>query len=258
MLLAEPPRSQGDIHFRLFGMPARIHPFFWIVALLLGISSGGKSPPAEVLGWMVALLVSILIHELGHAIVQRRYGGRPRIILYGMGGMTVCDDCDRSPKAQILISLAGPCAGFLFAVAMMLLIRLAGQQAGCVVGENSIAELQAQQLVGLTLLGVRFYWERFDSFQANLMIFYFLQINILWGAMNLLPIYPLDGGRISRELCLLGNPRRGIVLSLQISVAAALIMALVGLSLSFFVILLFGYLAYSSYQTLQAYQASRW
>jgi len=236
----------------------RIHPFFWIVALLLGISGGGKSPPAEVLGWMVALLVSILIHELGHAIAQRHYGGRPRIILYGMGGMAVCDDCDRSPKSQILISLAGPCAGFLLAICMMLLIRLVGRQAGCFWGESAAVELQTPQRIDLTLLGVTFYWERFASFQTNLMIFYLLQINILWGAVNLLPIYPLDGGRISRELCLVGHPRRGIVISLQISIAAALIMALVGLSHSFFVIILFGYLAYSSYQTLQAYQASRW
>ena len=63
MILSEPAPSQGDVHFRLLGFPVRITPFFWVVALIFGIQ--GKSPPAKVLLWVVAVLVSILIHELG-------------------------------------------------------------------------------------------------------------------------------------------------------------------------------------------------
>ena len=84
-------------------------------------------------------------------------------------------------------------------------------------------------------------------------------INGLWGLVNLLPIYPLDGGRVSRELCLLSQPQQGMILSLQISMFAAGAMVLVGLSWkSLFVALFFAYLAYSSYRTLQAYRASLW
>ena len=97
MLLGEPPPSQGDIHFRLFGMPVRIHPFFWVTTLILGMGAG-STPPAVVLSWIVAVLLSILVHELGHAAVQRHYGGHPKIVLYGLGGLSICDDCDRSGR----------------------------------------------------------------------------------------------------------------------------------------------------------------
>ena len=72
------------------------------------------------------MFVSILVHELGHAFVQRYFGGRPWITLYGFGGLASCNDCDRSPRSQIIISLAGPLAGFLFAVVVMIGVWLAG------------------------------------------------------------------------------------------------------------------------------------
>lgn len=257
MILAEPSPTQGDIHFRVWGTPVRIHPFFWVSTLILGISGGGSTPPGEVLGWIVAVFVSILIHELGHAAAQRHYGGHPRITLYGMGGLAACDDCDRSSRAQILISLAGPCAGFAFAALVLTAIRVVGHQSGISIGDPS--QLKSQGLISLPILGVSLYWEPFARFAANYMVLQLLWINVLWGAVNLLPIYPLDGGQISREICLLGQPQRGMILSLQISMFAAVAMVFVGLSWnSLFVPLFFGYLAYSSYRTLNAYRANLW
>lgn len=257
MILAEPPPTRGDIHFRVAGTPVRIHPFFWITTAILGLGGGGPTPPVEVLGWIVAVLVSILIHEIGHAIAQRHYGGHPRITLYGMGGLASCEDCDRSSRAQILISLAGPAAGFAFAILILSAIRVVGHRAG--VSATDVSQLKAEGLIPLPILGITFYWERFASFAVNFMIWQFLWINVLWGAVNLLPIYPLDGGQVSREVCLLGQPQRGMILSLQISMFAAAAMAFVGLSWgSLFVSIFFGYLAYTSYRTLKAYQANLW
>ncbi len=256
MILAEPPPSQGDIHFRVGGIPVRIHPFFWLVALLLGLQ-GSETPPVQVVTWVVALLGSILVHEMGHAFLQRHYGGHPRVTLYGMGGLAACDDCERSPRAQILIALAGPCAGFLFALVLLTVISAVGHQAGVSVrGENQLKQLG---FVAIDMLGANFYWKPFQSHQINLMVWHLLWINGMWGVVNLLPIYPLDGGQVARELCLLGQPRRGMILSLRISVVAAAAMALVGLAWgSFLVLLFFGYLSYSSYRALEAYRASLW
>ncbi len=249
MLLAEPPPSQGDVHFRLLGMPVRIHPFFWVTTLILGMG-GGSTPPAVVISWVVAVLLSILVHELGHAVVQRHFGGHPRITLYGLGGLAACDDCDRSSRAQILISLAGPGAGFLLALLLLIVLRAVGHQ--------SVHTLFAQPPAG-AVGGLGFYWKPFASPHLDRMIWNLLYINMMWGAVNLLPIYPLDGGRVSREICLMGDPRRGMVLSFRISMVCAALMAVYGLSEgSFFIALFFGYLAYTSYRTLQAYQASLW
>ena len=255
-MLFEPPLHQADLHFRLLGFPVRVHPYFWIVTLFMGMQ-GGSTPPAVILNWILAVFLSILIHELGHAVLQRYYGGRPRIVLYGMGGLAICEDCERSTYPQILISLAGPFAGFLFALLLLSSVRVAGHGIGLALGDavrfnsGGINDPTRFSVFGLTLG-----WDRLASPQANEFLLNLLWINLLWGVMNLLPIYPLDGGRVVRELCLLGQPRAGIVLSLQISMIAAGAMVLVGLSReSFFTAVMFGYLAYSSYQTLAAYRS---
>lgn len=256
MFLSEPPPTQGDLHFRIFGFPVRVHPFFWLVTGIMGLSSGDEgTAPSALLTWVAVVFVSILVHELGHAVMQRRFGGRPWITLYGLGGLASCDDCDRSPRSQIIISLAGPVAGFILAAVCIALVRLSGR-------EISWAHIEQVSggMVHAAFLGRELYWQPFPTKLANLLLFQVLWVNILWGLINLLPIYPLDGGRISRELFTLKNPRDGIVLSLQVSAVAAILMAIVGAVMwqSMYTAMMFGYLAYSNYQTLQAYRSNQW
>jgi len=255
VLLAEPPPTQADVHFRVLGIPVRVHPFFWIITLIIAMQ-GDSALPAKVFSWIVAVFVSILIHELGHAFMQRHFGGQPRIVLHGMGGLAICGDCDRSTRAQILISLAGPGAGFLFAAILAVGVMLTGHHLGLYLEQGQTPGFIPQ---GIKLLGVWLLWEVFPSPHVNEMLSNLFFINILWGAVNLLPIYPLDGGHVSRELCQLSHPRAGMILSLRISMITAIGMALVGLSgQSLFVVFMFGYFAYSSYKTLEAYRASLW
>jgi stage IV sporulation protein FB len=244
-MIGEPSPTQADLHFRLFGIPVRIHPFFWIVALFLGIGGRSEADPIETLIWVAVVFLSILVHELGHAFLQRRYGGHPWITLYGFGGLASCDDCDRSPRSQILISLAGPAAGFAFAILLLLALQLSGRE----------PRFQAfPGFIGYVIPG----FKRFASWPINAAIFDLFQVNIFWGLVNLLPVYPLDGGRISRELFTLGNSRQGIVQSLWVSViSAAAVAGIAVLAIGdIFITLFFGYLAYASYQTLRAYEQS--
>jgi len=256
MILAEPPRSQYDLNFRLFGIPIRIHPYFWLVTVLLASGGGrGGMRPAELLAWVLIVVVSILVHELGHAFMQRHFGGRPWITLYGMGGLASCDDCDRRPSSQILISLAGPAAGFLLALAVAAALRLSGHVVGMNFGNG---ELTLSGVISISLPLTTVYWSPLEGRDANYIVAQLFWINILWGLVNLLPIYPLDGGRVARELLSLHNTRRGIVVSLQLSIGAAAIMALYGAlgMQSLFTALFFGYLAYSSYAMLATYRAA--
>jgi Zn-dependent protease len=256
MLLFEPPPSNWDLHFRVFGVPVRVHPLFWIAGLITGLGPGDeKTKPAELLIWIAVVFVSILVHEMGHAFLQRRYGGHPWITLHGFGGLASCGDCDRSPRAQILISLAGPTAGFLLAAAVLIAIKLSGHAAGLALGRPQLPGVVTLRLPGATL-----YFEPYDSMRANLVVLNMLWVNVIWGLVNLLPVYPLDGGRVSREVCTLRQPRRGIVLSLQISIVTAGAMGVYGLFAwqSLLVLLMFGYLAYTNYQALQAYQRDYW
>lgn len=254
MFLVEPPRSQYDVNFRVFGFPVRVHPYFWLITVMLAASGGGGMRPAELLIVVGVVFTSILIHELGHAVMQRHFGGRPWITLYGMGGLASCDDCDRRPSSQILISLAGPAAGFMLAFAVAGVVRLSGHIVGMNVG--NAASIPAG-VFSMSLPLTTVYWSPLASDNANFIIAQLFWINILWGLVNLLPIYPLDGGRVAREVLTLGNARRGIVMSLQLSVVAAALMAAYGAlgMQSLFTAIFFGYLAYSSYRMLASYQA---
>ncbi|HEX6960599.1 MAG TPA: site-2 protease family protein, partial [Lacipirellula sp.] len=221
MLLSEPPPTQGDLHFRVAGIPVRVHPFFWLVTLVMGLSGRGDTPPAALVAWIVVVFVSILVHELGHALLQRKFGGRPWITLHGIGGLASCDDCDRRPSSQILISLAGPAAGFFLAAIVFAAIKLSGHHAGW-----TSSEVVPAGVDGVILFGVAVYFEPFASFAANEFVRNMLWVNIAWGLINLLPVYPLDGGRIAREVLTLRHPRRGIVWSYQLSAVVAGGMAL--------------------------------
>jgi Zn-dependent protease len=241
MFLGEPPPTQADLHFRVFGFPVRVHPYFWVVSLLMGMGGfrSGKADPTVVLIWVVVVFISILIHELGHAFLQRSFGGHPWITLYSFGGLASCRECDRSPRAQIIISLAGPVAGFILAGFIVAVLHGLGRVQGF---ERS-------------LMPVR--WIPFgpDRFAVNVFVFDMLYVNILWGLVNLLPIYPLDGGQIARELFTLANPRQGIIQSLQLSIGVAALVAAYGLTKQdWFLCLMFGFLAYGNYQALAMYR----
>ncbi|MGE3244066.1 MAG: site-2 protease family protein [Pirellulales bacterium] len=259
MFAVEPPPSQADLHFRVLGFPVRVSPWFWGVTVFMALNGGEKVDPKDVLVWVGVVFVSILVHELGHAVLQRRFGGRPRIVLYGFGGLAISDDRDRSPQSQILISLAGPTAGFLFAAIVLAGCYLAGHSVFPVhdMNKTSIERWLAEFQNGVWFFdvpGFTFGFEGFESFWANLAMRDLLYVNIWWGLVNLLPIYPLDGGRVSRELFTLNQPRQGIIQSLWLSAVVAAAFAVFGLARgSIFTAIMFGYLAYANYQNIQAY-----
>jgi hypothetical protein len=98
-----------------------------------------------------------------------------------------------------------------------------------------------------------------QSTQTQLQAFFVIEgllyVNIFWGLVNLLPVYPLDGGQICQQL-LLVNGSRDAMLPLKISMITAGGVAIYALTKldSGYIALFFGYLAYSSYATMQAYQ----
>jgi Zn-dependent protease len=256
MLIGEPAPTQADLHFRLFGIPVRVHPFFWIATLILGMG-GRAADPVNTLIWVAVVFVSILVHEFGHATLQRAFGGHPWITLYSFGGLASCNDCGRSPGRQIAILLAGPGAGFFLAAALVLGVKVAGHEFGFVTLRQLTGVLESGVLQPVPLIGGLYgYFELFREPLVNRTIVYGLHVNIVWGLINLLPVYPLDGGQIARELFTLGNPRSGIIQSLQLSAGVAVLLAAYAiLNQNFYVCLMFGYLAYASFQTLQMYRS---
>jgi len=244
VLVGEPQQTPWDLHFSLFGIPVRVHPFFWVVAILLGFS--GSPQLIYLLVWVVAFFLAILVHELGHAMVMRSYGFSPRITLYGMGGLASAGQSSGSRGAdtwgQILISAAGPGAGFLLAAVIAALLVLVGPGVKILLIADFLPYVLAAGTVGS---------EVFTRFIESVLF-----VCVFWGMVNLLPVYPLDGGQIARELFLRANPHDGIRQSLILSIVTGVAMAVIGLAAlhDVFIAVMFGLLAYFSYAALQAHR----
>jgi Zn-dependent protease len=259
VLLGEPSQTQADLSFRLFGFPVRITPWFWLTAVLLGWSGSQEGNPKLLLSWVIAVLVSILIHELGHALAFRRYGISAHVVLYQFGGLAIPDAAYagyrvRRPAgrwAPIVISAAGPAAQLLVAALLIAGLLAVGKWA------------PLGGFIGLWLLRLTVWLHEPANLQdlqagpESMVIFLgdFLYVSVYWALLNLFPIYPLDGGQISRELLLMWDRGDGLAHSLMLSVVVGGAMAAWGFFVQrdLYLGILFGMLAYGSYTALQAY-----
>ena len=239
------PETRLDLHFRLGRIPVRVHPLFWLMALLLGLTSGNI---VQILVWVLAVFVSVLVHELGHALAMSLYGQGARILLYIGGGLTSPEpvrlgnrwvNVSLKPLQDILVSLAGPFAGFFFAFLVILGGKLAG---GFVMVSHLLGFIPIFTVILPTSVGL-----------VNNILSTLVWVNIFWGILNLMPVYPLDGGSIARQLFLMANSWNGLRRSLWLSFIAGCIITLVALVFlrSTYMALLFGFLALQSFMALR-------
>jgi len=206
--------------FNLFGFPVAVHWTFWLVAVLLGAGFVGDSSQTRfvLLVWVAVVFLSIMVHELGHAFMMRKQGDRSvHIVLHSMGGYAQ-GTAWRSRTEQILVSAAGPAAqAALGAVAWMLL-------------KLGLVPISFYPVVALQLL---------------------IWVSFVWAIFNLLPIIPMDGGRIMEAIM----GARSARLPLQISLVCASAIALWQLSDGrLFNALIIGSMAVENYRALSGQQ----
>jgi stage IV sporulation protein FB len=234
--LDTPASSRGEWRFRIFDIPVRVHPWFWFTTLFMGASQD----PGATLIWVAVCFVSILLHEVGHVVAFRFFGIRGDVVMYGFGGMAVPESELRGTFARIAVPAAGPAAGFLLAIATLGCAAAAGSQFH--LGFHTVVVPSVSAWV---LRPVSPYW--------NILLADLLFVNIFWGLVNLLPIYPLDGGQAARAIFEVHDPIRGRRRSLFVSMIVGVVMALLGLlTRSMYLVALFGVLAAGSAQALEA------
>jgi membrane-associated protease RseP (regulator of RpoE activity) len=196
----------------------------------------------------MVVFVSILVHELGHAFAFRRYGQDSHIVLHFAGGLTIPEtvyfggtmtNVSLSANQQIFISLAGPFAGFfLAALVIVSVIFLGGTiSVNFLFGLIPIPQLSSFPIANDTI---------------RLYVIMMLWVNVFWGLINLLPVFPLDGGRVARNLLIQYDPFDGERKSLWLSVITGAVIALAAFFIlnSIYMAFLFGLLAFQSYQAL--------
>jgi Zn-dependent protease len=259
VFLLEPNRTPYDLNFHVGEIHVRVHPLFWLMALIIGGLGSGVMGIDVLLGVGI-VFVSILIHELGHAFTIRYYGEEARVVLYLMGGFATTQGSSiwelnsfrrqaRSPWTQIVISAAVPAAGFLLAAGIVAIVCAVGGRPS----STFFRELIYSNGEPFDFVGPR--PNPSAMFAVRLLLF----VNIFWGFINLAPVYPLDGGQIARQVCILRDPYQGMTQSLWISVIAGAGLAIFGFySGSIMLGVLFASFAYSSYQELQQYGGRGW
>ncbi len=145
------------MNFRLGSIPVRIRPEFFILPVVFGLQSGGAEKIAL---WAAIVFVSVLMHELGHAMAMRFYGFGPRIELHAMGGATSWPEGARpSEKQKLIVTLCGP--GIELAAGLAVYFGLSSVEL------PPLARWATQVFAG---------------------------VNIIWALINLLPVLPWDGG----------------------------------------------------------------
>lgn len=202
----------GQIH----GIDVRIHPTFGLVFLWIAYhwgfaDGGGLASLAYGLLLGAFIFGFVLLHEFGHSLMAQHYGIRVRdITLLPFGGVARVEHLAIRPSAEALIAAAGPAVNLAIAMALLPLLALDG----ILRGYNSVGEY-LQSLGGTTPDGILLY-----LFSANLMIF----------AFNLLPAFPMDGGRLFRAaLSSLIGREQATRIAVWLGTALAVCLAGVGL-----------------------------
>jgi Zn-dependent protease len=192
---------------RVAGIEVQVHATFAILILWLALRawSQQKSPAAFAaeIAFVLALFGCIVLHELGHALTARRFGIRTRdITLLPIGGVARLERMPEDPKQEWLVAMAGPAVNVVLAALLFGGLALFGVHTGA---------------AGPTLVEA--------SFAERLM-----WVNVLLFAFNLIPAFPMDGGRALRALLAIRLPYvRATRVAAGLGQAIALLFGAVGL-----------------------------
>ncbi len=209
------------IRFSLFGIPVQVQPFFWLSLAIIGGNFGADSSEAlmRMALFVIAGFVSILVHELGHALTGRAFGSHSSITLQAFGGYAAFTGAPFTRPQNFLVTLAGPVVQALLGVIVMLVIA-----------------------------NVSGFSENAKYFLVSLML-----VSFIWALLNLLPVLPLDGGQLLHAI--LGPKRIRITLWTSIIVSLACAVMLYRMNPRWPIAPLFmGYFAWQSWQALREHQ----
>jgi stage IV sporulation protein FB len=207
---------------RIAGTTVRLHVTFLLFLVWIGGSYwrlGGREAAFEGVLFMVLLFACVLAHEFGHIIAARRYGIRtPDVTLWPIGGVASLERIPDNPREELVVALAGPAVNVVIAAVLVLVLGSGFDGAAMTEMENPRAGMLARLAAA----------------------------NIFLVVFNLIPAFPMDGGRVLRALLAMRRSHADATrIAARIGQGAAFLFALLGLFVNpmLIVIGLFIYLA---------------
>lgn len=191
---------------RIFGIDLKVHSTFVLLLIWIAISTiiaGGNfvAVGTEIL-LILALFMCVVLHELGHALMARRFGIPTQdITLLPIGGVARLDKMPEKPKEELLVAIAGPAVNLVIGAVLFIGLLISGSFA---------------QGIDLTVVS--------NNFWQQLMV-----VNFTLVAFNLIPAFPMDGGRVVRALLALKmSPVKATRLAANIGRGIAVAMGIAG------------------------------
>ena len=207
--------------FRFLGVPVRLHfTFILLVIFLIVTDLGGHQTSTNYSLFLLGILASVLLHEMGHALMANRFGVRTlEIVMFPIGGLSRMERMLK-PTEEFWISLAGPLVNVILSVGLFGYLAYTHQSAAL----NPSELLQPTDLSVLPRLAFG---------------------NLLLALFNLLPAYPMDGGRILRALLSYIRPEdQATRIASWMGRMLAISMGLYGLVASNFLLVFFAFFIY--------------
>ena len=202
-----------------------VHWTFFILLVYIFFSGISAGQTIEDIGWHILFILSIftciLLHEFGHAVVGSRFGFRTKdIILLPIGGVARFEKLPESPKQEFLISIAGPLVNFFIAFVL-----------------SFFTETSSEYILSLDLSAIK---------PENFLILLFV-LNLLLGLFNLIPAFPMDGGRIFRAVLSMYFPRaKATEIAATVGSVLAFLLIIIGIFYNFFLIIIGIFIIFSA------------
>ena len=154
----------------VWGIPIEVHLTF--ILLIIGVFAF-TFPDAYLLILVLFLFAFVVVHELAHSWVARRYGIKVRkIVLYPIGGVSEIEEIPDNPRIEWRMAIAGPITSFLIGALLLSL--------------NPVIAIETPEIPGLAVTGS--------------LLYTLGMLNLFLGAFNLIPAFPMDGGRVFRAI----------------------------------------------------------